>query len=70
MIDVRKKQGDLLTWLGQQLPTGLLLIDAKALEGGAASAKNYNARVGNNQAVFIYAPAHNKIADAAALATG
>ena len=67
LIDVRKKQGDLLTWLGQQLPTGLLLIDAKALEGGATSYKAYNARVGNNQAVFLYAPAHNKISDAAAV---
>jgi hypothetical protein len=65
LIDVRKKQGDLLTWLGQQLPTGLLLIDAKALEGGVNSYKAYNARVGNNQAVFLYAPAHNKISDAA-----
>jgi hypothetical protein len=67
LIDVRKKQGDLLTWLGQQLPTGLLLIDAKAVEGGADSYKIYNARAGNNQAVFIYAPAHNKLTDAAAL---
>lgn len=68
VIDVRKKQGDLLTWLSQQLPTGLLLIDAKALEG-ADSAKSYNARVGNNQAVFIYAPAHGKIVDVAELHT-
>ena len=67
LIDVRKKQGDLLTWLGQQLPTGLLLIDGKALEGGAASYKNYNARVGNTQAVFVYAPAHNKLTDTAAV---
>ncbi|GEM_PF-2882347 len=67
LIDVRKKQGDLLPWLGQQLPIGLLLIDAKTLEGGAASYKNYNAQVGNAQAVFIYAPAHNKIADTAEL---
>ena len=67
LIDVRKKQGDLLTWLGQQLPAGSLLIDAKALEGGAASYRNYNARVGNTQAVFVYAPAHNKLTDAAAL---
>jgi hypothetical protein len=69
VIDVRKKQGDLLTWLGQQLPTGLLLIDAKALEN-ADSAKSYNARVGNTQAVFIYAPAHGKIADVAELHMG
>jgi hypothetical protein len=69
VIDVRKKQGDLLTWLGQQLSTGLLLIDAKALEN-ADSAKAYNARVGNNQAVFLYAPAHGKIADVAALHIG
>jgi len=69
VIDVRKKQGDLLTWLGQQLPTGLLLIDARALEN-AASAKSYNARVGNNQAVFLYASAHSKLADVAALHTG
>ncbi len=69
VIDVRKKQGDLLSWLGQQLPTGLLLIDARALEN-AASAKSYNARVGNNQAVFLYAPAHSKLADVAALHTG
>lgn len=67
LIDVRKKQGDLLPWLGKQLPSGLLLIDAKALEGGANSYKNYNAQVGNAQAVFIYAPAHNKIADTAEL---
>ncbi len=68
VIDVRKKQGDLLTWLGQQLPTGLLLIDAKALEY-PDSAKSYNARVGNNQAVFLYAPAHGKFADVAELHT-
>ena len=70
MIDVRKKQGDLLAWLGQQLPTGLLLIDAKALEGGANSAKADNARVGNSQAVFLYAPAHGKINDVAELHAG
>lgn len=69
VIDVRKKQGDLLTWLGQQLPTGLLLIDAKALER-ANSARSYNARVGNSPAVFLYAPAHGRLADAAALHTG
>ena len=69
VIDVRKKQGDLLTWLARQLPTGLLLIDAKALEV-ADSAKSYNARVGNNQAVFIYAPAHGKLAAVAELHTG
>ena len=67
LIDVRKKQGDLLPWLGKQLPTGSLLIDAKALEGGTNSYKAYNARAGNNQAVFIYAPAHDKTADAAEL---
>jgi hypothetical protein len=67
LIDVRKKQGDFMTWLGHQLPTGLPLIDAKAVEGGAASYKAYNARVGNNQAVFVYAPAHNKLADVAEL---
>jgi hypothetical protein len=69
LIDVRKKQGDLLTWLGQQLPTSLLLIDAQALEG-TNSYKSYNARIGNHQAVFIYAPAHGKIVDVAALHTG
>ncbi len=67
LIDVRKKQGDLLPWLGKQLPAGLLLIDAKALEGGTSVYKAYNARVGNTQAVFIYAPAHNKMTDAAEL---
>jgi hypothetical protein len=69
VIDVRKKQGELLAWLGQQLPTGLLLIDAKALES-PDSAKSYNARVGNTQAVFLYAPAHGKIADVAELHAG
>jgi hypothetical protein len=69
LIDVRKKQGDLLTWLGQQLPIGSLLIDGKALETGS-NATTYNARVGNNQAVFMYAPAHGKTADIAALHTG
>jgi hypothetical protein len=69
MIDVRKKQGDLLTWLSKQLPTGLLLIDAKALEN-SDSAKAYNARVGNNQAVFLYAPAHGKLVDVGELHTG
>ncbi len=68
VIDVRTKQGDLLTWLGQQLPTGLLLIDAKALEY-PDSARSYNARVGSNQAVFLYAPAHGKFADVAELHT-
>jgi len=69
VIDVRKKPGDLLTWLSKQLPTGSLLIDAQALEN-ADSAKSYNARVGNNQAVFLYAPAHGKLADVAELHTG
>ncbi|NTU65322.1 MAG: hypothetical protein HGB05_18450 [Chloroflexi bacterium] len=68
VIDVRKKQGDLLAWLSKQLPTGLLLIDAQALEN-ADGAKTYTARVGNNQAVFIYAPAHGKLADVAELHT-
>jgi hypothetical protein len=67
VIDVRKKQGDFLPWLSQQFPTGLLLIDAKALEGGATSYKTYNARVGNTPAVFVYAPAHNKTSDTAAV---
>jgi hypothetical protein len=44
VIDVRKKQGDLITWLSQQLPTGSLLIDVKALER-SDGAKTYNARV-------------------------
>jgi hypothetical protein len=69
VIDVRKKQGDLLAWLGQQLPTGLLLIDAKALES-PDRAKSYNARLGNHPAVFFYAPAHGKIAAVAELHTG
>ena len=69
VIDVRKKQGDLLTWLGQQLPSGLLLIDTQALEN-PNNAKSYNARVGNAQAVFVYAPAHGKLAAAAELHTG
>lgn len=69
VIDVRKKQGDLLAWLSQQLPTGLLLIDPKALES-ADGAKSYNAQVGNSQAVFLYAPAHGKLADVAELHTG
>lgn len=69
VIDVRKKQGDLLAWLSQQLPTGLLLIDPKALES-ANGAKSYNAQVGNSRAVFLYAPAHGKLADVAELHTG
>ncbi len=69
VIDVRKKQGDLLAWLGQQLPTGLLLIDAQALEN-LNNAKSYNARVGTAPAVFIYAPAHGKLAAVAELHTG
>jgi hypothetical protein len=69
VIDVRKKQGDLLTWLSQQLPTGLLLIDARALEG-ANNARSYNARVGNSPAVFLYAPAHGQRADVAELHAG
>ena len=69
VIDVRKKQGALLTWLSQQLPAGLLLIDAKALES-PDSAKSYTARVGNNQAVFMYAPAHGQLAAVAELHTG
>lgn len=68
VIDVRTKQGDLLAWLSKQLPTGLLLIDAKALEN-ADSARTYNAQVGNHQAVFVYAPAHGKINDVAELHT-
>ncbi len=69
LVDVRKKQGDLLAWLGRQLPTGLLLIDGKALEN-PESAKSYNARVGNTPAVFTYAPAHGQAVDTAALHTG
>ncbi len=68
VIDVRKKQGDLLAWLSQQLPSGSSLIDAKALES-ADGAKSYNARVGKSPAVFIYAPAHGKLADVAELHT-
>jgi hypothetical protein len=69
LIDVRKKQGDLLPWLSQQLPTGLLLIDAKALEGGADSYKTNNALLAGVPAVFIYSPAHGKIATVAELHT-
>ena len=69
VVDVRKKQGDLLTWLSRQLPAGLLLIDAKALES-ANSAGAYNARVGSSPAVFLYAPAHGKLVDVAELHTG
>jgi hypothetical protein len=69
VIDVRKKQGDLLAWLSQRLPTGLLLIDAKALES-PDSARSYNARIGSTPAVFTYAPAHGKVVDVAALHTG
>ncbi len=69
VIDVRKKQGDLLTWLGQHLSTGSLLIDAKALES-PDSAKTYNAQAGNSPAVFIYAPAHGRFPDVAELHTG
>ncbi len=68
VIDVRKKQGDVLSWLGQELPTGRLLIDAQALEN-ADNAKAYTARVGNNQAVFLYAPAHGQLAAVAELHT-
>ena len=69
LIDVRKKQGDLLTWLKQQLPTGRLFIDARALEN-PNSAKTYNARRGNNLAVCLYAPAHGALADVGELHTG
>ena len=69
LVDVRKKQGDLLVWLGRQLPSGLLLIDAKALEN-TDSARSYNARVGNSPAAFLYAPAHGKVAAVAELHTG
>jgi len=69
VIDVRKKHGDLLAWLGRQLPAGLLLIDAKALER-ADSARSFNARVGSSPAVFLYAPAHGQLADVAELHTG
>ncbi len=69
LIDVRNKQGDLLAWLGQQLPTGLLLIDAKALEG-PTGVKSYNARSGSSPAMFLYAPAHGKLVDVAELHTG
>jgi hypothetical protein len=69
VIDVRKKQGDLLAWLSQQLSTGSLLIDMKALES-AGGARSYNAQAGNSPAVFIYAPAHGRLADVAELHTG
>ncbi len=69
VIDVRRKQGDLLTWLSRQLPIGLLLLDGKALEGGANSYRVFNARLAGNPAVFLYAPAHAAVADAAALHT-
>lgn len=69
VIEVRSKQGDLLAWLGQQLPTGQLRLDAPALEGGAASYKTSNARLAGRPAVFLYAPAHGATADAAALHT-
>jgi hypothetical protein len=68
VIDVRKKQGDLLAWLSRQLPTGSLLIDTKALES-ADGARSYNAQAGNSPAVFLYAPAHGRLADVAELHT-
>lgn len=69
VIDVRRKQGDLLAWLSRQLPIGLLLLDGKALEGGANSYRVFNARLAGSPAVFLYAPAHAAVADAAALHT-
>jgi hypothetical protein len=66
VIDVRKKQGDLLAWLSRQLPTGSLLIDTQALES-AAGTGSYNAQAGNSPAVFLYAPAHGRLDDVAEL---
>lgn len=67
LIDVRQKQGDWLTWLNRQLPTGRLLIDAPALEGGATAYAAANAQLAGRPAVFVFAPAHAKINPVAAL---
>jgi hypothetical protein len=67
LIDVRPKQGDLLPWLRQQLPTGRLLVDAAAVEGGPAAYAAANAQLAGRPAVFVFAPAHAKVNPVAAL---
>jgi hypothetical protein len=57
LIDIRKSQGDLLTWLKQELPTGRM-FDAAYIEGGLNGVKSYNARIAGMPAIFIYAPEH------------
>jgi hypothetical protein len=68
-IDVRKKQGDLLTWLRTQIPTGQLLIGSAGLEGGSTSYQRINASLAGLPAVFLYRPAKSSAPDLAALFT-
>ena len=53
LIDIRTSRGDLLSWLKGQLPTGGLIIGQADIEG---SVDSYNARLGDQPAVFVYAP--------------
>ena len=55
LIDIRTSRGDLLSWLKGQLSTGSLMIGQADLEG---SVDSYNARLGDQPAVFVYAPEH------------
>lgn len=65
MLEVRKRQGELLAWLSRQLPANLLLINATGLEGGTDSYKKFNASLAGIAAVFLYRPARGSTADAA-----
>ncbi len=55
LIDIRTSRGDLLSWLKGQLPTGGLMIGPADIE---SNIDNYNARLGDQPAVFVYAPEH------------
>ena len=55
LVDIRTSRGDLLSWLKGQLSTGSLMIGQADLEG---SVDSYNARLGDQPAVFVYAPEH------------
>ncbi len=69
VIEVWKKQGDLLAWLRTQIPAGRLLIGSIGLEGGNSSYRRFNASLAGQPAVFLYQPAKSSTADRASLFT-
>lgn len=69
IIDVWKKQGELLAWLSTQIPTGKLLIGSAGLEGGSIDYQRFNASLSSQPTVFLYQPAKPPKSDRATLFT-